>query len=51
MPSNCGGNKTAAKQFVYTDGNGRQWTYNTEIEAMAAKVRDSNRGNIRTVTK
>lgn len=51
MPCNCGGNKAAAKQFIFTDGNGRQWTYNTEIEAKAAQVRASGAGNIRAVSK
>lgn len=51
MPCNCGGNKAAKQQFIFTDANGRQWTYNTEIEAKAAQVRSNGSGNIRVATK
>ena len=50
MGCNCGG--SAAKNvYVYTDGSGRQRTYNTEIEAKAAQVRSGGVGSIRTEPK
>lgn len=51
MPCNCGGNKNASKNYVYVDGNGRQWSYNTEIEARAAQVRGGGAGSIRVESK
>lgn len=50
MGCNCGG-KAASMKYIYTDANGRQWTYDTEIEAKAAQVRASGAGSIRAVTK
>ena len=39
MPCNCG-KKATQYRYIYTDQNGRQFTYNTEIEAQAARVRN-----------
>lgn len=50
MGCNCGGAKAPMK-YIYTDANGRQWTYDTEIEAKAAQVRAQGAGSIRTVAK
>lgn len=50
MGCNCG-NKNAKYNYVYTDSKGKQTTYNTEIEAKAAKIRDANVGSIRQVQK
>lgn len=52
MGCNCGGaSSTASKVYIYTDGNGVQTSYNTEIEAMAAKIRAGGGGSIRVESK
>lgn len=50
-PCNCGGNKTSSVKHIYTDVNGRQTTYKTDIEARAAQIRAGGGGNIRTEAK
>lgn len=50
MACNCAGNKVALK-YIYTGPDGRQSTYNTEIEARAAQVRAGGAGSIRTEAK
>lgn len=49
MGCNCGQKSNTV--YVYTDGVGKQSTYNTEVEAKAAKIRDNHRGSIRTEAK
>lgn len=39
MPCNCGKKRTAKQQYVYTSPTGQTTTYNTEVEAKAAKIR------------
>lgn len=51
MGCNCGGGTTAKNTYIYTDPNGQQHTYNTEIEARAAQIRAGGGGSIRVVTK
>lgn len=50
MGCNCG-NKNSKFNYIYTSGAGKQTTYNTEVEAKAAKIRDNNSGSIRQVPK
>lgn len=50
MGCNCG-SKNQKYNYVYTDGNGRQHTYDNEISARAHKIRDNNKGSIRAVAK
>lgn len=51
-PCNCGGAKsTSSVKHIYTDPQGRQTSYNTNIEARAAQVRAGGGGNIRTEAK
>lgn len=38
MPCNCG-KKNAAVKWVYTSPSGQTTTYNTEVEAKAAQIR------------
>lgn len=49
MPCNCGSSKKF--NFIYTDTNGRQSTYDTEISAKAAQVRAGGGGSIRKEAK
>ena len=51
MPCNCGSKNTAKVDYVYTDGNGKQVSYRTEIEAKAAQIRAGGGGSIRTQAK
>lgn len=51
MPCNCGGGANAAKKYIYTTPQGRQVTYNTDIEARAAQIRAGGGGSIRVETK
>lgn len=39
MPCNCGKQGTTQQKYVFVAPNGNQTTYNTEIEARAAKIR------------
>ena len=50
MGCGCGG-KNAKVNYIYTDPKGAQKTYNTEVEAKAAKIRNGNLGSIRTEPK
>lgn len=50
MGCNCG-NKNSTQSWVYTDVNGVQRSYNTQIEAEAAKVRAGGTGSVRSVPK
>jgi len=47
-PCNCGQARRGAYKFVYIAPNGTRTTYNTEIEAKAAKIRNGG-GSITTV--
>jgi hypothetical protein len=47
MGCNCGG--SAAKQYQYVAPNGQVTTYKTEVEARAAKLRNGNSGEVRTI--
>lgn len=49
MGCNCGG-KGGSKTYVYTDPNGNQKTYNSEVEAKAAQIRNGG-GSYQTVTR
>lgn len=53
MPCNCGGGaaKNASQKHIYTDANGRQQSFNTNIEARAAQIRAGGGGSIRTESK
>lgn len=50
MGCNCG-NKNAKVDWVYTNTNGVQKSYTTEIEANAAKIRAGGTGSVRSVPK
>ena len=50
MGCNCGG-KNAKLVWVYTDEKGKQTSYNTEIEAKAAKIRNADQGSIRSIPR
>lgn len=45
MGCNCGNRGTTG--WVYTAPDGRQTTYRTEVEALAAKVRAGNTGTVK----
>ena len=47
MPCNCG-RRPPQYRYIYTDQNGRQFTYNTEIEAQAARSGNGGSGSIRS---
>lgn len=49
MGCNCGNN--AKYDWIYVNSTGKSTTYNSEVEAKAAKVRDQHRGVIRQVPK
>jgi hypothetical protein len=52
MGCNCAGQqRAAAVKHIYTNPQGRQTSYNTEIEARAAQVRAGGGGSIRTEAK
>lgn len=52
MGCNCGQKKMTNNKavFVYTSLKGKSTTYNTEVEAKAAQIRQGG-GHIRTVTR
>ena len=51
-PCNCEGARTSSSvRHIYTNPQGRQTSYNTEIEARAAQVRAGGGGSIRTEAK
>ena len=47
MGCNCGGG--SAKQWQYVATNGQVTTYKTEVEARAAKIRNGNSGEVRSI--
>jgi hypothetical protein len=47
MGCNCGGSKT--KQWQYVAPNGAVSTFKTEVEARAAKIRNGNAGEVRSI--
>ena len=49
MACNC--TKNGKLKYVYVDGGGQQHTYQTEIEAQAAKIRAGGVGTVRAVSK
>lgn len=50
MGCNCGG--TAKKfKYIFTNDQGRQFTYDSEIEAKAAQIRAGGVGSIRAEPK
>jgi hypothetical protein len=49
MPCNCGKKKNSS--FVYVSATGQQTTYNTEVEAKAAKIRAGGTGEVKVVTR
>lgn len=52
MPCNCGGGQANAKvTHIYTDSNGKQQSFKTDIEARAAQIRAGGGGSIRTEPK
>jgi hypothetical protein len=51
MGCNCGGATAKKFKYVYTTAQGRQQTYDTEIEAKAAQIRAGGTGSIRTEAK
>lgn len=48
MGCNCGKNKQKFK-YVYTDHQGKQTSYDSSVQAEAAKIRNGGKGSIRTV--
>lgn len=47
MGCNCqGGNKNNAPKWTYTAPSGASSTYNSEVEARAAKIRNGNQGTV-----
>ena len=51
MGCNCGKASNAKETHVYTDEKGKQTSYPTLTQAKAAKVRNGNRGSVRTERK
>lgn len=52
MGCNCGGQKSGqATEYRYTSPGGQVTTYRTEVEAMAARVRNSGQGTVTAVAK
>jgi hypothetical protein len=47
MPCNCG--KKAATKFVYVAPNGQSQTFDTEVQAKAAKIRAGGAGEVKPV--
>ena len=43
----CGGAKAARQEWIYTDKDGKQHSYRSEIEAKAAQVRAKGLGSVR----
>lgn len=48
MPCSTCGSKNAKMKYIYTDTQGRQHTYSSNIEAKAAQIRAGGGGNIRS---
>ena len=40
MACNCGKNKSTGQVFVYVGPNGKSITYNSEVQARAAQIRN-----------
>ena len=40
MGCNCGGKKNTGQSFVYTSPTGVKTTYNSEVQAKAAQIRN-----------
>ena len=51
MGCNCGGNKNAKEDHIYTDEKGKQYTYTSVYEAKAHKIRNKGLGSVRTVAR
>lgn len=51
MGCNCGGKRGVQYQFIYTTPEGVQRTYNSEVEAKSAWLRDNKQGAYRKVEK
>lgn len=51
MGCNCGGKKAGSTYWVYTNANGEQTKYATEVEAKSAWLRGSKTGSYREVSK
>ena len=51
MGCNCGSSKNAKVSYIYTSPKGVQTTYNSEVEARAAQIRNGGGGSIRTVAR
>lgn len=49
MPCNCG--KKKATSYTYTSPTGQTSTYNTEVEAKAAKIRAGGVGEVKVVSR
>jgi uncharacterized membrane protein len=49
MSCGCGGSAAQKQTYIFTDANGKQVSYKTEIEARAAKIRANHEGSIRAV--
>lgn len=50
MPCNCG-KKRGAVTYQYVAANGTTTTYNTEVEAKAAKIRAGGSGEVKVVSR
>ena len=51
MGCNCGSSKNAKVSYVYTSPKGVQTTYNSEVEAKAAQIRNGGAGSMRQVPR
>lgn len=51
MGCNCGKASNTNEVHIYTDDKGKQTSYPTLTQAKAAKVRNQNRGTVRTERK
>lgn len=50
MPCNCG-KKRGTATYTYTSATGQTTTYNTEVEAKAAKIRAGGTGEVKVVSR
>jgi hypothetical protein len=52
MACNCGGASNQSKQVhIYTDEKGKQTSYQSLVQAQAARVRNKGLGSVRTESK
>lgn len=51
MGCNCGKTTATNEVHVYTDEKGKQTSYPTLTQAKAAKIRNQNKGSVRTERK